>query len=568
MSTSKNAHSRGWSGVLSARGLTALGVACSVACLGACAGAPEDELFVDGEVESAATLQPVPFLQGTGAQKLLVVEAENAQRNRKPPVGDTWERVTAADASGGALMSAGTNNGNSLALNVNTGPLLAIDGRFVVSGTHTLWIRGQACNTQDDAIHVAVDGVATKLSWALSPADCSWRWISTTINIPWPGTHTLQLAIADDGFKLDKVLVTTKTSAEYTPTGVGPAESARVVRNQKFHRGHFVSANHDAEDPDTVRALLMSTPGLRGVQLRYTWAELESSPGNYDFSRIERDLQLVQDLGKTLVIFLEDRSMAPGPNPLPAYLDASGLTFENKKGGRSSKRWDPALVRRLNMLTRAIATRFDGHPGLEGIAFQETAMSDDYEALAPRGYTPELYRDAIINSIASLRAWLPSSQVFYYMNFIPKSMTDTAHTQQGYLREIATAVAPLNIVMGGPDILPENRGLQIHAYPLYKLHSEGGFAGVMNLFCAAQNESYSEFHTDTWTYWTPTEIFNYARDVLHVKYVFWNYKYWPTSPPLDTNGDPIATIPVGAYQWDDALPTIAANPSFNGALGP
>jgi len=45
------------------------------------------------------------------------------------------------------------------------------------------------------------------------------------------------------------------------------------------------------------------------------------------------------------------------------------------------------------------------------------------------------------------------------------------------------------------------------------------------------------------------ELFAYARDRLHVNYLFWNHKTW-SKPP-------------GSWNWDDALDVIEKNPDFN-----
>ena len=50
-------------------------------------------------------------------------------------------------------------------------------------------------------------------------------------------------------------------------------------------------------------------------------------------------------------------------------------------------------------------------------------------------------------------------------------------------------------------------------------------------------------------YWTMPELFRYARDQLHVDYMFW---VRVTSPSV-TN----------SYDWSDALPVIEYNPTFN-----
>jgi hypothetical protein len=184
---------------------------------------------------------------------------------------------------------------------------------------------------------------------------------------------------------------------------------------------------------------------------------------------------------------------------------------------------------------QAIGSAFDTHPGLEGVALQETAPSLSDTQYTQTGYTPELYRDSEIELLTTMKQSMPSSQVFWYMNFFPQ--------KQSYIASVASAVAPLGVNMGGPDILPESTSLVNNVYPFYDQ-----FAGKMTLFCSAQFDSYQHVKSSTGAYYTPLEIFQFARDDLHVSYVFWNHKTWDS--------------PAGSYNWLDALPVIAKNPTF------
>ena len=87
---------------------------------------------------------------------------------------------------------------------------------------------------------------------------------------------------------------------------------------------------------------------------------------------------------------------------------------------------------------------------------------------------------------------LPTSRVFWYMNFLVGN--------QSYIGAIAAAVAPLGVVMGGPDDWPDNQSLETMAYPYYTQ-----FAGKMPLFIQVEGINYAEPHmtsgyaTKDWT---------------------------------------------------------------------
>jgi len=165
-------------------------------------------------------------------------------------------------------------------------------------------------------------------------------------------------------------------------------------------------------------------------------------------------------------------------------------------------------------------------------------MGFENNVLDSNGYTPEKYRDALIYTLMSAASSMPNSRVFWYMNFLVR--------KQDYLAEIARAVAPAGVVMGGPDILPDDPDLK-SVYPLYD-----EFEGVMPLFCSVQPNSYRHIHaTSGWStkYWTMQQLFNFGRDRLHLNYVFWSNVTKPA--------------PSDSYTIDNAYPVIANNQEFN-----
>ena len=150
---------------------------------------------------------------------------------------------------------------------------------------------------------------------------------------------------------------------------------------------------------------------------------------------------------------------------------------------------------------------------------------------------PKIYRDALITTLQATAEALPTSRVFWTMNFFPM--------RQDYIAQVASAVAPLGVVMGGPDILPDSSALTGIAYPFYDQ-----FQGVMPLFCTVMPDSYRHAHKDTsfpTKYWTMQELFTFGRDQLHLNYVLW------TSVPDSST----------YYDTYDAYPVIESNTAFN-----
>lgn len=321
----------------------------------------------------------------------------------------------------------------------------------------------------------------------------------------------------------------------------------------KYNPGHYVALEAGAN----LQAFpYLDEPAIRGFNIRYTWVEMEPGKDQYNFSAIRRDLAIAQSHGKQLIAFLTDKTFSPrSPHPLPVYMRPYALA--NSTGGITPKEWDPRVIEREVLLARALSREFDSHPNFEGIAWQESAPSIPRAELETAGYTPELFRDGLIRMLAGSSEALPHSRVFWYQNFLPMKME--------YLREIALAVLPYRVVLGGPDILPYRTGLKT-SYALYE-----EFQGRMKLSCSAQADSYRHHKDDTDNskkgpfhqglqpihpdgYVTMEQIFEFGRDRLHLNYIFWSYI---RSRPKQYPGDP------PAYVFEDALKVIRRHPVFN-----
>src|SRR5262249_61117295 len=95
-------------------------------------------------------------------------------------------------------------------------------------GTYYVWLRGFVTNGSNDSIHVGLDGqpVATADRMTSSTYN-TWEWFKTTMDGPpatlsvaTGGQHTVNVWMREDGFRLDRLLLTTDPS--YVPTGIGP----------------------------------------------------------------------------------------------------------------------------------------------------------------------------------------------------------------------------------------------------------------------------------------------------------------------------------------------------------
>jgi len=174
------------------------------------------------------------FQQDPGADGLVVMEAEGFDANISNS-GINWSTNLTAGYSGTAALQALPNSG----INQDTGyaassPRLDFEAEFVHTGTHYVWIRGIGLTGSDDSCHAGLDGVEISTSDRISSFGTGWTWSKTTMDgnadatlpVATSGVHTINIWMREDGFIIDKLLLTTNPS--YAPTGAGPAQSPRT----------------------------------------------------------------------------------------------------------------------------------------------------------------------------------------------------------------------------------------------------------------------------------------------------------------------------------------------------
>ncbi|MHB1949150.1 MAG: hypothetical protein ACYCQI_13670, partial [Gammaproteobacteria bacterium] len=65
---------------------------------------------------------------------------------------------------------------------------------------------------------------------------------------------------------------------------------------------------------------ILDNPYVSGVQIIYSWKQLEPKKGVYDFSKIQDDLNFLNKIHKKLFIQLQDRSFQPDICHVPDYI--------------------------------------------------------------------------------------------------------------------------------------------------------------------------------------------------------------------------------------------------------
>ncbi len=179
----------------------------------------------------------VPVVSGGG---VIAFEAENADGRVAGAVSHSWETLDLIPGfSGIGYTDTSIDDGTNISSNwTNTSPELQYSVNFPFTGTWYVWIRGYGPGANGDSIHAGLLGGPTNTAAAITLATTGqWQWTNTrmfgqgagTITIGSTGVKTFGLWMREDGFKADRVVLTTNAAFQATlgnawhiPSGAEP----------------------------------------------------------------------------------------------------------------------------------------------------------------------------------------------------------------------------------------------------------------------------------------------------------------------------------------------------------
>ena len=194
-------------------------------CGGGSQTAPEPAKAPAAEAKAAAPA-PAPASAAAG---LIVIEAEKPKASVKAGA-LAWVPVTKpAGFSGTGAMQALPNDDN---VNNDTdytkdSPRLDYEVDFPKAGTWHVWVRGCGATQEDNSCHVGLDGKECETADRIAEFEEDWTWCNdtkdgepATIKVAAPGKHILNVWMREDGFVIDKIILTQDT--KLAPSGKGP----------------------------------------------------------------------------------------------------------------------------------------------------------------------------------------------------------------------------------------------------------------------------------------------------------------------------------------------------------
>jgi hypothetical protein len=321
---------------------------------------------------------------------------------------------------------------------------------------------------------------------------------------------------------IKSVLLCAALSASFAVPSRGWAQASDAGQEPR----HFIYFGLERSRISDVGILSMRS--IAGVQLKYTWRELEPERDRYDFDAIRDDLGLLERHGKQLFVQLQDVSFDERIVNVPDYLledpafgggVAMKYEFEDDDeshpivDGWVARRWDPAVRDRFARLLTMLAEEFDGR--IAGVNLPETSIGFGHSgAFHPAGFSYDAYFDGIKDLMTAARHAFRESDVIIYGNFMPGE--ELPDEDRGYLKGIYEHADRIGCGVGGPDLLPNRWFQHQNSLPLIAGRAPGTVAGV-----AVQWGNLEDTNRSTGETVTVEELAAFARDELRLDYLFW-----------------------------------------------
>ncbi len=147
-----------------------------------------------------------PFVEIDG---MVVMEAESYSESRPGSTHEWIESDATPDFTGSGAMFASPNNGTLLesVFAVVDGPALDYQVNFEATGDYRLWIRGKGATAFDNSVHAGINGLPGTQFISVRD-DGQWDWDFVVIKVLSPGIHTINLWMREDGFYVDRLILT------------------------------------------------------------------------------------------------------------------------------------------------------------------------------------------------------------------------------------------------------------------------------------------------------------------------------------------------------------------------
>tara|TARA_B100000282_G_scaffold159861_1_gene115483 strand:+ start:411 stop:1406 length:996 start_codon:yes stop_codon:yes gene_type:complete len=219
------------------------------------------------------------------------------------------------------------------------------------------------------------------------------------------------------------------------------AQAACVVKPSGIFSSHHGRGN-----------MVANHPLARGVLIRARWAEIEKTPGQFDFSRIDTQLRQFKDAGKKWSLGVVAGHSSP--SWLKEGVGAEYFTLNSRRAGQVSVPyfWNGYVQERLSVLAKALADRYGDDESLAVVYVPQMTSNGieghfngvPYDVLKHGGLSKKRWVEAVRGASRSFASAFPDKPIvvelheIYGSIEIPSAVIETLegdpalHDQIGY----------------------------------------------------------------------------------------------------------------------------------------
>jgi hypothetical protein len=319
---------------------------------------------------------------------------------------------------------------------------------------------------------------------------------------------------------------------------------------------------------------LNGSDAIVGYRMYITWAALEPTMGNYDFSLIDGVLARLKtgySKPKQLVVYLllygqnsigsNDSRIVPLYIQQNATYGASPVAgsygwWGKSSNGVSSGMYAPALyyppvMDRLIALVQALGNHLDGDPNVEAISFQEDATIAQAASFAPSdpNYSDAAWSAQLQRVLQAATAAFPHTNVILDNSYFNRPSFTVALTQWMLANRIALGAADTwgqsGLTTYGTS--HQNDGLQTYM----GVSQYGGLTDLRSktsaMMAIESPDLLGPYFAKYGGPWTPVDLINALNQTYHASHAFWT--------DLGNASDAPA-----AAKWSNIAAACAANP--------
>jgi hypothetical protein len=337
------------------------------------------------------------------------------------------------------------------------------------------------------------------------------------------GSAQSALAETDNEKGADVLLATPTPGAVNCYSATQPPLTTAQRGSVKFFPGHYVAVAGGPASKSLADAITetKSLPSVVGYQKRYVWADLETDKDQYNLTQIQKDLDAAQAAGKKLAIMILFKyKSSTGGNAMPSYLAKMGdgdyfytLGAEGAgpaNAGYLAKFKQAWVVDRFNHLSSALK-RFDSHPALAAVLFNETALG-----LSLATEEADAHYAGLMKADRAAACFFRQTPVIQLTNF-PKRL----------LASMTSDYMKYGIAFGGPDTFlndPELAGAgQVYTfYPIVEAKIPIGVLVAGSNYRYYNHQDFLQDHPHNLSADDSVrQLAAFAKDKLKANYIFW-----------------------------------------------